>query len=279
MNKVFIIDLHKNPGLLRFTETKVFFGAKNQSLDWAYDCEVVDSIDQITEDVGIVINSGEFVSTNFRLKYPRVSKLVDARGDPDLIQFTPDYSYSIKKQPPYEQGSKQLYILENLYKVILRSEKLVYLDNTENHIDINISAKHFYGLASGWKSVKLIKQLGIESLDTITIYDKCVRQLEYQQYLHSCSQLPSAVNVDPPVCGEYCPSDEMKEFWPLWHKAKVEFKIIDLFQTPVFPEDSFVWISNVFKYEPAIFEFGWQECKTALQRLCSVNKSSIIKHI
>lgn len=279
MNKIFIIDLHKNIGLLRFTETKVFFDAKNQGLNWAYDCQVVDNIDQITDNTGIVINSGEFISTNFRLKYPKVSTLVDARGDPDLIQFTPEYSYSIKKRPPYEHGSKQLYILENLYKVVLRSKKLVYLDNTEEYTDLKIAPTHFYGLASGWKSVKLVQSIGVQSLDTITIYDKCVRQLEYQKYLHSCNELPPTVTVDHPVCGEYRPPPEIKEFWPQWHKTKVNFKIIDLFQTPVFPENSFVWISNAFKYEPSIFEFGWQECKNALQRLKSSNKSCTIQSI
>jgi len=277
MNKIFIVDLHKNPGLLRFTETKVFFDAKNQSVDWAYDCQVVDHIDQITEDTGIVINSGEFVTTNFRFKYPKVSTLVDARGDLNLIQFTPDYDYSIKKKPPYEHGSKQLYILENLYKVVLRSKKLVYLDNTEEYIPVAVSPKHFYGLASGWKSIKIVQQLGIENLDTITIYDKCARQLEYQQYLHSCNQLPDTVNIQDPVCGEYNPPADIKKFWNLWHNAKVEFKIIDLFQTPIFPEQSFVWISNAFKYEPTIFEFGWQECKNAQQRLYSSNKSCTIQ--
>jgi hypothetical protein len=276
MHTIFIIDIHKNPGLLRFTETKVFFDAKNQSANWAKDCVVVDHIDQIAEKEGIVINSGEFITSRFRLKHAKVDSLIDARGDPDLIPFTDTYNYDYTKKPPYLPGSKQLYILENLFKTVLRSKKLVYLDNTESYESSNTQAKHFFGLASGWKSIKYVKDLGIENLESITIFDKCKRQLEFQKYLHSCKQLPDSVDIDSPVYGTYNPLPELKEFWHTWHQTPVKFETLDLFDTPVFPEHSFVWISNVFKYEPTIFEFGWQHCKSARQRLFLSNKSSII---
>lgn len=276
MNKIFIIDLHKNPGLLRFTQTKLFFDAKNQGTGWASDCVVVDSIDEIADSIGIVINSGEFVTTTFRQRYSKVDALIDARGHPDLIQFTPDYSYEIHKRPPYQLGSKQLYILENLYKVVLKSKNLVYLDNTEPVNAITTTAVNFYGLASGWKSVQLIKNFGVESFESITIYDKCQRQLEYQKFLHSCSQLPRTVDIPPPTYGDYNPPTDIVDFWPVWHNTKVNFETIDLFAVPKFLDNSFVWISNAFLYEPNIFEFGWEKCKLTHQNLILLNKTCTI---
>jgi hypothetical protein len=276
MNKIFIVDLHKNPGLLRLTEVKLFFDAKNQGVNWACDCEIVDSIEQITSSDGIIINSGEIVTTNFREKFPIVDALIDCRGHEDLIQFTPEYDYNIRNRPPFKHGSKQLYVLENLYKVILRSKKLVYIENTEPYQPSSIAADHFYGLASGWKSIQLVRDIGLTSLKSITVFDLCERQLQYQKYLHSCPTLPESISMDPPICGEYDPPTNLKEFWPKWHETDVNFKILDLLQTPIFPENSFVWISNVFKYEPTIFEMGWQACKSAKKSLFNRNNSCII---
>lgn len=276
MNKIFIVDIHKNPGLLRLTEVKLFFDAKNQGIDWAYDCEIVHDINAITDTVGVIINSGEIVTTTFRENFSQVDSLVDCRGHKDLIQFTPDYDYDMKTRPPFKQGSKQLYILENLYKVILRSKKLVYLDNTEPYHSMPITTDHFYGLASGWKSVQLVRDIGIQSLKSITIFDRCERQLEYQKYLHSCPRLPEAVSIDPPICGDYMPPGDVIDFWPHWHDATVNFEILDLLQAPVFPDRSFVWISNAFEYEPTIFEMGWQACKSAKLSLFKINNSCII---
>jgi hypothetical protein len=276
MNKIFIVDIHKNLGLLRLTEVKLFFDAKNQGVDWAYDCKIVDSIEQITSSDGIIINSGEIVTTNFREKFSKVDTLIDCRGHEDLIQFTSEYDYNMRNRPPFEPGSKQLYVLENLYKVILRSKKLVYLENTESYHARSITTDHFYGLASGWKSVQLVQDIGIKSLKSITIFDRCERQLEYQKYLHSCPTLPESINVDPPVCGDYMIPPDLKDFWPEWHAADVKFEILDLLQSPIFLDNSFVWISNVFRYEPTIFEMGWQACKSAKESLFKINNSCII---
>jgi hypothetical protein len=276
MPKIFIVDAHQNPGLVKFTEAKIFFNAKNQHVDWATDCVVVDHADQISDKEGIIINSGDCVTTNFRNRYQHVDSLLDCRGDPDLIQFTPDYSYSYTKKPPYEPGTKQLYILENLYKTVLRSKKLVYLENTEPYTKIDCAAKHFYGLASGWKSLQYVKDLGIKNFETITIYDICERQLEYQKYLHGCSTLPDQINIENPVCGTYNPDEDIKQFWPIWHSTAVQFCILDLYDTPKFPDNSFVWISNAFNYEPNIFKFGWTACKKAKENLFLKNKSSIL---
>jgi hypothetical protein len=272
MNKIFIVDCYKNPGLLKFIQTKLFFNAKNKAVSWARDFEVVDSVSDITESVGIVINSNQFVTTTFRNKYPLVDKLVDARGDLDLLEFDTDYDYVISNRPPFAPGSKQLYILENLYKVVLRSKKLVYLDNTELPTTITIKPKHFYGLASGWKSVSMIRDIGINQLESITIYDKCQRQLDYQKFLHSQPALPDSIDISPPTCGEYNPPADIREFWQSWHNTKINFELLDLFNTPKFPDESLVWVSNVFHYEPTIFEYGWKECTSAKQRLLEHNK-------
>ncbi len=276
MNKIFIVDIHKNPGLLKLTEVKLFFDDKNQGVDWAYDCETVDSIEQIPSSAGIIINSGEIVTTDFREKFYKVNTLIDCRGHKDLIQFTPEYNYDMRTRSPFEQGSKQLYVLENLYKVILRSKKLVYLENTESYQPRSVTSDHFYGLASGWKSVQLVRDIGLKSLKSITVFDRCERQLEYQKYLHSCPTLPESINIDTPICGEYNPPADLIEFWPDWHDADVNFEILDLLQIPIFPENSFVWISNVFRYEPTIFEMGWQICKSAKESLFKINNSCII---
>jgi hypothetical protein len=276
MNKIFIVDCYKNPGLLKFIQAKVFFDAKNQGVTWASDIEVVASVSDIKETQGIIINSNQFITTNFRHKYLAVDSLVDARNDPDLIEFDPDYDYVMAHRPPFPAGSKQLYILENLYKVVLKSKKLVYIDNTEDESTVSGNYNHFYGLASGWKSVSLVNDIGIDQFESITIYDKCQRQLDYQKFLHSQSQLPSEVDVDPPCCGNYQPPEGIKDFWPTWHNTTVNFKLIDLFSTPTFPNNSLVWVSNVFHYEPTIFEFGWEECKSAKQRLITHNISCTI---
>ena len=276
MNKVFIVDIHKNPSLLKFTETKVFFNAKNEGIKWAYDCITVNNIDEITNDNGIIINSGEFVSTTFRRKHIDVDTLVDARGHPDLIQFTADYEYNMRRPPPYAELSKQKYIIENLYKVIIRAKNLVYLDNTEKYTVPAVNPTHFYGLASGWKSVQYVKDFGINNLDSITIYDLCQRQLDYQQMLHSLPELPVTIDISAPVYGEYNPPEEIKEFWPQWHNTTVNFVLLDLYNTPIFPDNSFVWISNAFRYEPNIFKYGWQHCKMAKENLILANKSSTI---
>lgn len=276
MNKIFIVDQYKNPGLLKFIQAKVFFNANNKAVNWAYDCEVVDNIDDIVETSGIVINSNQCITTNFRRKFQTVDTLVDARADQNLIEFDIDYNYMISRRPPFAQGSKQLYILENLYKVVLRSKKLIYLDNTEDETEITTIPKHFFGLASGWKSARLVRDIGINNLESITIYDICQRQLDFQKFLHSQPELPSNVTVEPPFYGNYIPPDDLKEFWKSWHNTNVNFKLLNLFHPQKFPDNSLIWVSNAFIYEPTIFELGWEECKNAKHRLFSQNKSCII---
>lgn len=278
MNKVFIVDRYQNPALLRFIETKIFFDAKNKSTSWANDIEVVNDIASIQEDSGIIIESNQFITTTFRKKYPFVSQLIDARQDPDLIMFDTDYQYSMRIKPPYQTGSKHLYILENLYKTVLRSRDLIYLENTEDLQSLSDidEVQHFFGLASGWISVQMVQTIGVDRLESITIYDRCQRQLNHQQRLHGLSALPESIEIDPPMYGRYDPPESVKNFWSTWHDSQVAFQNIDLFSTPIFPDNSLIWISNVFQYEPNIFEHGWQRCKLAKLALQQANPNSII---
>lgn len=271
MRKIIIVDQHKNPGLLRFTETKAFFDKDNQGIRW-FDDSI---IDDVTHN-GIIINSGEIVTPEFKEKYYNTTGWIDARGDSTLLRFDPTYSYNMRDRPPYAQGTKQYEYITNLFRMIVKSRKLVYLDNTEEVREFITDSKHFYGLASGWKSVQMIRNFGINYFDTITVYDFCDRQLAHQKYLHSLPELPKTLEVEQPTYGEYNPPKELIKFWPKWHNTKVNFVKLNLFETPTFPDNSLVWVSNAFSYEPTIFEFGWEECKRAKERLISTNKSSII---
>jgi len=276
MPKIFIVDTHKNISLLRLTEAKIFFGVQNNRLDWTDNCKAVDNIEQITYHRGLIINSGEIVTEKFREKFATADTLIDCRGDPTLVQFPSAYNYyNIDSPIPFDPDSVHYEILNNLYSMMREYKKLIYLENTEYYSPIPATPDHFYGLASGWKSIQLIRDLGIKSLKSITIYDVNERQLDYQKYLHSCSTLPSTIDIDTPVEGTYNPSDELREFWPTWHAADVNFKLLNLMETPIFPENSFVWISNAFRYEPNIFEMGWQACKTAKESLLKLNNSCI----
>lgn len=279
MLTVFIIDDGTNLGRLRFTETKVFFDAKNKIINWAQDCRVISDIADAYSP-GVIINSGDYITTTFRLKHPVVHELIDLRDSEDIIRFSGDYDFNIRHRPPWAPGSKQLYILENLYKTILRSKKLIYLENTESDnardSDRFKNCRHFFGLASGWKSMSILQNIGIDQFDTVTIFDKCRRQLDFQKNLWALDELPNALAVESPVCGTFSVPNWLRDFWPIWRDRKVNYVELDLLEAPVFPENSLIWISNVFLYEPNIFEYGWRYCQDAKELLFNKNKSSII---
>jgi len=52
-----------------------------------------------------------------------------------------------------------------------------------------------------------------------------------------------------------------------------------LFADPKFLDNSFVWISNAFMYEPSIFRLGWEKCKLAKHNLITSNKTCLITEI
>lgn len=275
MRTAIIVNETDNISLLRFTESKLFFDAENQYIDFVQDCKIVDSYQSALElsknfQNAIILRTGDFLTTTFRTKYNDFVGVIIADSD-NVIKFNSETYVGFKKKCNYTQGSKQLYIIENLLKTCLKSKNLVYLDNTETVAPVpNKNYKHFYGLASGWKSIQLSNDIGFENLETITIYDKNEQQLEHAKWIHknvNKSQIPAYKNV----CGIYNPSAISVELWNKWKSYPVQFTKLDLFQTPLFKEHSLIWISNIFKYEPNIFNFGWEECKRKKKELFDKN--------
>jgi hypothetical protein len=280
MRIAIIIDDRKNESLLRFTETKLFFDAKNQSIDFFDDCVVVDTMDEamgLVNDVDtfVILNTGTFLTTTFRNNHKSLTDKVIIPKQ-NIIKFDEDTYVGFSKRCKYPEGSKQLYIIENLLKTILRNKELVYLDNTESFTEFTQNPKHLYGLASGWKTVDFARQIGLDNLESITVYDVNLKQLDHAIWLHKHNQLPASVPEYKHVCGEYNPPPAIKDFWQQWHEFPVKFEHLDLFNTPKFPNNSAVWISNIFLYEPTIFKYGWKHCQEAKQRLINTNKESII---
>jgi hypothetical protein len=280
MRTAIIINDIDNDSLLRFTETKLFFDAKNQGIEFVDDCEIVNSLDEamaIAATLGnvVILRTGDFLTTTFRQKYKNTQGIIHAVDN--IIKFDPHTYVGFKKKCHYSQGTKQLYIIENLLKTCLRKRKLVYLDNTE---PVGIIPKgnfnHLFGLASGWKTIQLAEQIGFDRLDTITVYDFNKTQLEHAKWAHSNSVLPRKCPNYSTVCGEYNPYIVNRQTWAQWNKFPVKFEQINLFDIPKFLDQSLIWVSNVFRYEPNIFDFGWKICKNARTLLCEQNKQSII---
>lgn len=282
MRTAIIINTIDNKSLLRFTETKLFFDAKNQGIGFVDDCEIVNSLDEamaLAETLGnaVILKTGDFLTTTFRQKHKDTSGIIQATDDLDIIKFDPDTYIGFKKKCHYSAGTKQLYIIENMLKSCLRNRTLVYLNNTEPvGIIPEGKFKHLYGLASGWKTPQLAEQIGFDKLETITVYDFNKVQLDHAKWAHSNLVLPEVCPKYVNVCGEYNPDTVSKQTWEQWSKFPVEFKQINLFDVPEFPAQSLIWVSNVFRYEPNIFDFGWKLCKNAHKLLCEKNKQSTI---
>ena len=276
MNTVFIIDEGVNPSLVRFTQCKLWYNYENQATMWVKDCHVVKDISEVWADDCIVIASGDYCTTGIREDYVNVKGINDLRSLPGLLKFDKNYEYRTDKKPPYKQGDKQLYIIQNLYKTVIKSRNLIYLSNTDD-ITCTVTNKHFYGLASGFKSIQYLMENGIDKFEQITIFDNCQRQLDFAQHLHSLSELPYTLTVDMPYYGEFSPSQEIRDYWPTYHKANIKFEKIDLFQAPTLLPDSFITASNIFTYEPNIFLHGWNKCKEAYNQLVKNNPDSTIK--
>lgn len=279
MRTAIIVNTVDNLGLLRFTETKLFFDANNQHTNFVNDCVVVSSLEKaniVAESCkdSVILQTGDFLTTTFRQKYRDSTGTIVADG-PDVIKFLPDTYIGFDRPCAYKQGTKQLYIIENMLKACARNKKLVYLDNTES-VDTNISTKgirHLCGLASGWKTMQLAEYIGFENLESITVFDINPMQLDYAEWIHKNvnGQSPPAYKY---TCGTYNPTTVKRTTWENWSKYPVNFKIIDLFSVPVFPEHSLIWVSNAFKYESNIFDFGWKMCKNKHYSLLEVNSKS-----
>lgn len=249
MRTAIIINDIDNESLLRFTETKLFFDATNQGITFVDDCLITTSLESAKElaiqfTSAVILRIGEFLTTTYRQKHNNSTGVLIATGDDDVIVFDAETYIGVKKRCHYPQGSKQLYIIENLLKTCIRSNQLVYLNNTEEvGVVPSMPITHLYGLASGWKTIQLAEQIGFNVLDSITVYD-----------------------INPvQVCN-----------WHKWHAYPVKFVQMNLFNNEVFPPNSLIWVSNIFHYEPTIFKFGIEYCKQAKKQLINSNKDSII---
>lgn len=286
MRTAIIIDQGNNESLLRFTETKLFFDAKNQIRNLVDDCVVVKDHFQAQQVIGtdpkqtyFVIPTGAFLTTKFAEKFKHTTGVHWIGIDHELvIPFDPDTHVGFKKRSKYPSQSKQLYIIENMLRQIIAAKKNVYVENTEFFkLDINTSSvKHLFGLASGWKTPWLAKQIGLENLESITVYDANPTQLEWAKQLHSFKELPSSMQIPYNHVGKYNIPEWTQDWWANWHNYSVQFQNIDLTSTPTFPKNSLVWISNVFKFEPLIFSIGWERLKELKKLLLDNNKESII---
>lgn len=280
MRTAFIVDSGDNPSLSRFTQAKLFFDANNQATDFVTDCEVVGSFDEAVEKSkhvlnSVVINNGTFLTSEFQAQHSRVHGLIDARDHRLTIKFDQHTYIGLSRRSHYQSGSKQLYIIENLLKTCLHNRELVYLDNTEELGDFPDNVySHLIGLASGWKTIELAARLNF-NVKSITVYDRNSTQLEHAKWLHSHAELPKQTRPYARTCGTYTPGVST-EVWQQWHQYPVQFKQIDLFDAPQFPDQSLIWISNVFCYESNIFDFGWKQCKNTHKQLLANNTGSII---
>ena len=271
MRTAFIVHDCNNESLLRFTQTKLFFDAKNQGINFVKHIVTVPdyaSAEAKYTEGDVILETGDFLTTEFRKNH--FTKY--AHGNKYVIKFDKTIPINFK-QRHYKPGTKQLYIVENLLKVCIRSSKLVYLDNNEGNIKDYIAADHLYGLASGWKTAQYALA---NNYKTITVYDYNQRQLDFAKWLHSQSELPDSVDITGPLSGIYDPSDNIRQNWKSWHNMLVDFKIIDLYNTPVFPENSLIWISNIFNYEATLFTHGYEKTIHAKNRLQKLNNNSII---
>lgn len=286
MKIAIIIDDGCNESLLRFTETKLFFDAKNVSRNLINDCMVVSTLEQANKIVNnapehtyFIIKTGSFLTSSFQNKYKNFTGvLVVDPAEETVIFYDADTYIGFNKRCKYPLESKHLYIVENMLKSILAAKRNVYVENTElDNLTVDTSnVVHLYGLASGWKTAFMAYQIGLDKLQTVTVYDANPYQLEWARKLHSFEVLPDKLDIPYNHVGEYNIPNWTKDWWQQWHRYPVKFESIDLLSAPEFPENSLVWISNVFKFEPLIFNLGWQRLKTHKQDLLNANKKSII---
>ena len=301
MRTAIIIHNCDNDSLLNFTQTKLFFGPKSEGRELIGDCIIVNSWAEaykIAKGNDIVLETGDYLTATY-LGYHiedtgvrNVQWCEQTEGHEQcIIKFDKDIPITFKKRY-YKPGSKQLYIIENVLKGVLSSKKLIYLENTED-IEINPifyrvypgpgraydytkkmkTTKHFYGLASGFKSmVHAVKN----NYESVTIFDRNERQLNFNKMLHGYEKLPVKMKPLNPVVGVWNPSDFIKDNWSKWHNMDVKFELMDLFDIPRFKPNSMIWCSNAFHYEPTIFLHGYQYSKNKLKELTEANPDCII---
>jgi hypothetical protein len=102
-----------------------------------------------------------------------------------------------------------------MLKSILSARKNVYIENTDElkfNIDFT-SVKHLYGLASGWKTPWIAKQIGLEKLDSVVVYDTSQLQLEWAKKLHSYKHLPKSMEAPHYHVGTYRVPEWTNDWW------------------------------------------------------------------
>ena len=283
---IIVNDTPKNVSLLRFTQTKLFFDAYNEGMDYFQHCITVDSYEEaekIAKGNDIILEIGDYITTSFRNKHKDSTTVAYTRDSDKIYKFDKklpiDFAtmFTELNKPVYKK-SKQRFIIDNMLKIVVKSKKKIWLEQTEQpDISYHTQCKHFYGLASAWKSMlHCVKH----KYETYTIYDYCERQLEFAKELQSQMSLPEDLQVDNAFTvdgrGEWNPPQEVKDNWAKWHAMDIRFEKIDLFDTPVFPKDSLVWISNAFHYEPTMFKFGYDKVKSLKKQLAEKNSDCII---
>ena len=318
MRRAIIVHNCDNDSLLYFTQTKLFYNAKNEGLNGYFNhCITVDNHEQaynIATNNDLILETGDFITTSYRGIHQRdkevhnIVSCLNKKGHEEcVIKFNQDWPIDFKKRR-YQQGSKQLYIIENLLKTVLISKGVIYLENTDRFAEIRSkfyrlfpgpgsmidyssvmkNMKHFYGLASGWKTmIHAVKN----NYESVTVYDVNQRQLDFAKMLYKEEILPESIHGgetrvsasdilaklgQPWESGNYTPTEFVKDNWHIWHNMDVKFELINLFDIPRFKPNSLVWTSNVYHYEASLFEHGYDFIKDRLIQLTQTNSDCII---
>ena len=278
---IIVNDTPKNISLLRFTQTKLFFDAYNVGYNYFQDCKTVSTYEEaekIAKGNDVILETGDYLTTSFRNAHKDADKVVYARDSDKVYKFDKalpiDFAtmFTEMNKPVYKE-SKQRFIIDNMLKIVVKSKKKIWIEQTEQfNIPHHKECKHFYGLASAWKSMLHCVN---HDYDTYTIYDYCEPQLELAKALQSQMSLPENLKVEN-ANAEWNPPQEVKDNWHKWHSMDIKFEKIDLLDTPVFPKHSLIWISNAFHYEPTMFKFGYDKIKYLKNQLAEKNSDSII---
>tara|TARA_A100001015_G_scaffold285826_1_gene353790 strand:- start:419 stop:1288 length:870 start_codon:yes stop_codon:yes gene_type:complete len=274
---IIVDDTPKNISLLKFTQTKLFFDAYNVGHDYFQDCKTVGSYgeaEKIAKGNDIILETGDYLTTSFRNKHKDSNKVVYARDNDEVYKFKKnlpiDYQTVFKE---LDKKSKQRFIIENMFKVVVKAKNKIWFQQTEEStIPYHKECKHFFGLASAWKSMLHCVE---HDYETYTIYDFCEPQLEFAKAMQSQMSLPEDLKVKN-AFGEWNPPKKVKEKWATWHSMDIKFEKIDLLDTPIFPKHSLVWVSNAFNYEPTMFKYGYDKVKYLKNQLAEKNSDSII---
>ncbi len=279
MRTAIIVDDTKNSSLLRFTQTKLFFNEHNRMTHMFDHCETVPTYEEamrIAKGNDIVLEVGEVLSQEFIDEHRDITEIVYTRDQNGVIKFD--------KQVPMDRKSIMTQILEAendqkkilLSKILLMhqsSQNRIYLKQTEQpNIPYHEECKHFYGLASGWKSMMHCVK---HDYETYTIYDNCEPQLELAEALQSQMSLPEKLEVEN-ANALWNPPQEVKDNWHIWHSMNVKFEKINLLDNPIFPKHSLVWISSVFNWEPHLYEHGYDKLKYLEKQLAENNSECIL---